>query len=458
MITNRGKEIIARYLAGQTPAAFSHIAIGVGPRPKSTPHEFQEYASKKHLDFEALRVPITTASILQESGKTKIVFSGTLPTDRRYEITEIGIFPTESNSLLTTAQDVLMFTVIDQENWTESGGSDIPYTTLIPGLNIVPLYESPDLAKDLADNTSYTLNTYVVGAIYEVIPRKTSDTLDEITLDGTTVIAAVNNKATFRATSNSHAVENTSAAPANISIRRATSAVFVKAIDPVLLTTDRMLHRSRVGDDALLIRGDYSELTGSPYVNGVNGYTVGGSYVYVDNFVSNFSKARGDDELKVGVSIVPAVYENIVGSLTPDPDKPALRLCVEFSHDTEYARAEWLINADTTSEILPTDVDFVTNQYYVVTKKINSFSYSANFQWSKASVIKAYAQIDGNGANTADQYWLSLDALRFDSNNDNNPIYGLVAYSVVSNPQESPMPKNAGLESQIEYKISMDSD
>lgn len=457
MITNRGKDIIARYLAGQTPAAFSHIAIGVGPRPKSTTHEHQEYAVKTHLDFEALRIPITTASLLQESGKTKIVFSGTLPTDKRYEITEIGIYPAVNNSLLTTAQDLLMFSVVDQENWTESGGSDIPYTSLTPGLDIIPIGSTGEMTPAESPGISFTLNNYVVGATYEVSPLNNSGTLLEITKDGDT-ITAVDNKAVFQATSNSHAIVKTSGTAEAISIKRALLAVFLKATDPVLLTPDRILHRSRVGDDSLLLRGDYSSLTGTPYTNGTGGYTLGGSYVYVENFSSTLSKARGDDEIKVAVSIVPKVYDVIDSVLTAAPDKPAIRLCLEFSHETEYARAEWLINADTATEVLPPTVNFVTNQYYVATKKVNAISYSNNFQWAKANTVKVYAEVDTNGPTEKDQYWISLDAIRFDSNNDNNPIYGLVAYSVVSNPQEAPQIKSAGLESQIEYKISMESD
>ncbi len=466
MITNRGKDIIARYLAGQVPAAFSHIAVGVGARPKLAKFEDDAFASKTSLDFEAIRVPISSASIVQEGGKTKIVFSGTLPTDKRYEITEIGIYPAQENSLLTTTKDSLIFSVVDQEGWTESGGSDILVTSLIPGLDIVPKGTSAELTPSGSPNTSHLLTIFSPGVWYEVTPLNNVGTLTAATLDGSP-LTVLDNKASFRATSSSHTVAATGGTASEISIRRSLTAFFVPATDPVVMTPRRILQRSRLGDDLLLLRGDYSIFSGDPYVDGANGFAVSGSYVYVENPPNNFSAARGTDEFKVGVSILPKTYNSITTDLTDDINVPqdpeddvrvGILLSFEFSHGTETASAEWRVDSSTITEVSPLPVNFTTNQYYVLSKQIQAFRYSAGFQWSKANMLKVYAGANSNGSTPVEDYWISIDAIRFDSRNDNNPIYGLVSYSTVTSPDESPQVKTSGLESQIEYKVGLDSE
>ena len=57
MITNVGKNILAKYLIGQAPAYASHIALGCGATPKArdytfTSNDIQETLNKEQLDFE----------------------------------------------------------------------------------------------------------------------------------------------------------------------------------------------------------------------------------------------------------------------------------------------------------------------------------------------------------------------------------------------------------------------
>jgi hypothetical protein len=42
MITNTGKNIIAKYLLGQAPAFASYIAVGCGPKPLSDLEEYED--------------------------------------------------------------------------------------------------------------------------------------------------------------------------------------------------------------------------------------------------------------------------------------------------------------------------------------------------------------------------------------------------------------------------------
>jgi hypothetical protein len=143
MITNDGKNIIAKYLLNQAPEFASHIAIGVGGNALPTaPTSYSASVSpafsstSKSLDFEVFRVPILSKGLIKELNEEtdeyveKIVFKAELPTDQRLQITEIGLFPSESNSLAERfgSKNLLSFT--NSEPWTYSqlgSGSLVPY-------------------------------------------------------------------------------------------------------------------------------------------------------------------------------------------------------------------------------------------------------------------------------------------------------------------------------------------
>lgn len=122
MITNIGKNLLAKYLIGQAPSYASHIAIGCGPRPKAidyapTSSDLLEISNKKNLDFEMFRVPIISRGYVTEDGLSKIVLTAELPTVERYEITEIGIFSSGSNPTAGAYDSKPVYSFARTENW-----------------------------------------------------------------------------------------------------------------------------------------------------------------------------------------------------------------------------------------------------------------------------------------------------------------------------------------------------
>ena len=97
MITNKGKSIIGKYMLGQAPAYASYLAIGCGPQPLQTEDVADDFATKTNLDFEMFRVPISSRGFVNENGIDKIVLTAELPTEERYEITEVGLYSAGSN-------------------------------------------------------------------------------------------------------------------------------------------------------------------------------------------------------------------------------------------------------------------------------------------------------------------------------------------------------------------------
>ena len=117
MITNRGRTILAKYLIGQAPSYASHIALGVGADPLNGSDDFGDYSGKTDLDFEVLRIPITSRGyVYDEAGASNIVFAGELPGDQRYLFTEIGIYSAKSNPA-AGAQDSKMIYTFSESGW-----------------------------------------------------------------------------------------------------------------------------------------------------------------------------------------------------------------------------------------------------------------------------------------------------------------------------------------------------
>lgn len=118
MITNIGKNLLAKYLVGQTQSYASHIAVGCGPSPvASDGGVFGDYALKNSLDFEMFRVPIISRGFVNEGGIDKVVLTAELPTEERYEITEVGIFSAASNPVAGSFDSRTIYSFADTDDW-----------------------------------------------------------------------------------------------------------------------------------------------------------------------------------------------------------------------------------------------------------------------------------------------------------------------------------------------------
>ena len=129
MITTKGKSIIGKYMLGQAPAYASYLAVGCGPTPLQTEDVADNFATKENLDFEMFRVPISSRGFVNENGIDKIVLTAELPTEERYEITEVGLYSAGSNPSAGAQDSKTVFAFTQGENWeyhTSSAAVAIP--------------------------------------------------------------------------------------------------------------------------------------------------------------------------------------------------------------------------------------------------------------------------------------------------------------------------------------------
>jgi hypothetical protein len=136
MITNTGKSIIAKYLLGQAPAFGSYLAIGCGATPMLNGPVSQDYSQKENLDFEMFRVPISSRGFVNENGIDKIVFTAELPSEERYEITEVGMYSAGSNPSAGAYDSKTIFAFTQGENWQNHTASSVsPIETYLDALD-----------------------------------------------------------------------------------------------------------------------------------------------------------------------------------------------------------------------------------------------------------------------------------------------------------------------------------
>jgi len=167
MITNIGKNLLAKYLVGQTPSYASHIAIGCGAKPVVSDHVFSPaeltaLKDKESLDFEMFRSPIISRGFVNENGLSKVVLTAELPTEERYEITEVGIFSAGSNPVAGSFDSRVVYSFADTDNWRYSIDGESPveipvdYTPLDGQNNNGTIAKTQKVFSTNADNRIFT--------------------------------------------------------------------------------------------------------------------------------------------------------------------------------------------------------------------------------------------------------------------------------------------------------------
>ena len=162
MITNIGKNLLAKYLVGQTQSYASHIAVGCGASPLASDGSFGDYSLKNSLDFEMFRVPIISRGFVRENGIDKVVLTAELPTEERYEITEVGIFSAASNPVAGSFDSRNIFSFTNTDNWLyqpfNSPAIDIPvrYEPLSGDQESNNINETAPVFETNADNRVFT--------------------------------------------------------------------------------------------------------------------------------------------------------------------------------------------------------------------------------------------------------------------------------------------------------------
>jgi hypothetical protein len=152
MITNDGKQVLSKFLLGQAPAYATHVSIGCGAIPLDGNDPMPEgIEDKENLDFEMIRVPITSRGFVEDEGELKIALTAELPTEDRYQISEVGIWSAAGNSLARGFDSHIIFDF--NEKW------EIHDTSIRP----IPVLNDLGTTEDLFIDTDEKIFSAPVG-------------------------------------------------------------------------------------------------------------------------------------------------------------------------------------------------------------------------------------------------------------------------------------------------------
>lgn len=389
MITNKGKEIIAKYLLGTTPAYASYMAFGCGAKPLSSSNSYGTYDDYTELEFEMFRVPISSRGYVKEDiGNnefiSKIVFTSELPTQERYEITEIGIFPAGGNPSASGFDSRTLIAFSEEEQWQYLDGTPQPIVSITQPLD-TPL-------DDNIINTS--TEDFIINDVPSLLP--------------------------------------------NVFEANADNNIFFKT------NRNTKNERSRYLNNMLLVKGNYSAIKD---IENLTSNLSGINYIIKTGLNINLVQNSLSDKIKIAFSIV-----NKDASSYTIPDSAAIIL--EFiDSNNKYARHRIDLAHDAET------VNFETNRYFVEEMRLFNFVQEAGFSWQYVNSLKIYScvlkSIEGV-VTEVDTHYIAFDAIRFDNVSTQNPLYGLVGYTVVKNTNGEPIEKSPNTNNYVEFRMALD--
>lgn len=217
-----------------------------------------------------------------------------------------------------------------------------------------------------------------------------------------------------------------------------TNAVFVSSADKffserAIAPRAQRFEKPRMLGDGLVIDGSLSTFS----TVGFNAYYTPSStspYLQVGKGFA-LSNNSDTDELRLAYSVSPK---------KPNPTQPTLSriyLKVVSSNGKDYIAFRFYHD----------EFDGLSlqsgNRYVVDSVPLSSGERTAGFTWEDATSVQIFAYVDSS------DYTLVLDGLRFENNNNNNPLYGLTAYTGIS---DVSINKQSNTSNLLEFRIEMD--
>lgn len=456
MITNKGQALLTKYLIGQAPAYASYIAVGCGPTPYDesytpTSLDISNQRLKENLDFEMFRVPITSRGYVTEvSGSATITGASVSGSSVVYTanntfvagdtVTITGVVPSQFNiheGIIVSANSTT-FTIVNPITGSYSSGglaktfyTNIVLTAELPAeeryeiteLGLFSAQANPD-AGSKASRTIYSFsqneNWQYHGTSVEKIPviYTALDGGNEANqIDGTYFVDGVSKDCKVIHTNSDN-------------------EVFSNVARTARYETPRFLN------NAVAIRGNLSDL----------GYSAGnlvynsGDHIHLNGISLNFDKNSPSDELRLAFSVI-----NTRGAEDEHPS--AVRILLKFSSIDAVSGGD---SASFEVNLTDADVDFSTNRYFVISKKISELNATSSFSWSRVSNVTVHISTLDDTDTVSDKFYVCLDALRLENTTVVNPLYGMSGYSIAKTVGASTIKKLSNTTSYVEFRFGID--
>lgn len=443
MITNTGKEIISKYLLGQTPAYATHISIGCGATPLDANDPAPSpstLAEKTIMDFEMVRVPITSKGFVDDNGTTKVSFTAELPKENRYDITEIGLWSSGSNSLAKNFDSKMIFNF--SEPWQAHSTSISEITTPIP------LGSGGDITTALKYFRASSSNP-----VFSTIDRKNRKEGPRF-LDSKILLRG--DSSIIQGADESWSGENP--------VYSITNKVASSGTATLTTSTDHFLN---VGDTIVVDIAD-NAFDGSFVITGRTdttvSYALGGTitsaattgtitwqestHIHLNAINFDISRNAPSDKILFAFSLIDK------DSLGAGSDPDYVKILLEFyrnetSITSGYAKAEIYIDG----------TDFAGDRYKVIEIPISDLITTPDFSSQQIRVARVFSSVvytTGGQQMASPVHYVELEGIRLENDTTVNPVYGMVGYSVVRTGDGQPLYKFQNTNNYVEFRFNLD--
>lgn len=534
MITNAGKEIISKYMLGQVSGFATHLSLGCGAMPLKSNEEMQSLdvlLAKESLDFEMVRVPITSKGFVDNSkqfsiagqqvvggvvtlttnfandvvvGETVVVIGSDQQLDGTHTVTGANS-ATSSFSYITPAPNAEFF-----GGTVKVSRTSLSLTAEVPADN---RYEITEIGIWSAENNSMagTYDSHNVFNFTNTWQEHSTAISSPPTISnfgsGTDINQGVVSQKVFYASTGSEIFQNT--------IRKN------RKEGPRFLNT------------TLMVRGDTCQISGLAGQWTPTGVLPGETptHVHLNNVNFDISRNSPSDKLNFAFSLVD---KDAVGNNNPDYVKVSVEFFVsEMEASSGYARLELYfdgnefeanryknvsipisqstnsassinstISAVSGNGSLLTFTTYQSHRYEIgnevttsgaglpleyrvtsspiVQKTTNSFTVESPATGSATSLSNSNAESFSNyrfittpdfssqnvrvcrifasvvsGGIPSNSHYLAFDGMRIENLTTQNPIYKMTGYSVVKNPNGYPIVKAQNTNSFVEFRFNL---
>jgi hypothetical protein len=532
MITNGGKEVISKYMLGQTNAYATHLSIGCGARPYSFSEggpTLSELLEKEYMDFEMIRVPISSKGFVDNS--------------RNYAINTFAISSNVATVSTTIVNDIRIGEVVTISGATASLNGSHMVIDVIPASNSIVL-------DVLGADTSGTGGNLLVGrtslSLTAEIPTDNRYEITEVGIwSGPNNSLAGLSDSRFIFNFAGNWVEHSSSitqppvlenfgsgadfdqtiVTQKIFYMNSSNTVFANVLRKQRKEGPRFLNRG------LLIRGDTSVITGpagSWIASGIQNNEVP-THIHLDNINFDISRNSPSDRLNLGFSLVD---KNSTGNDLPNNVKILFEFFTnETNTGSNFAKIEAYIDGQkfvnnrhqninipisqginevskitadvltasgdgttvtyttdgahnfeegqsvTVENMIPTEYN-VTNAEITsvgvstfsiardtttsVTQGGNSFSYpnfrfltDGQFSSPDIRVCRVFVSVENNLGEPSLDHYICFDGLRLENVSTENPLYKMTGYSVVNNENGFPIVKSSNNNGYVEFRFDL---
>lgn len=445
MITDKGKEIISKYLLGQTSAYASHISIGCGAIPldnNDSAPSVEILASKTSMDFEMVRVPITSKGFINDNGSTKVSFTAELPKENRFEITEIGLWSSGRNSLAKDFDSRMIF------NFSEPWQAHSTTISEIPKEGDFILGSSGDITAPFKFLKASSSN--IVFSSEDRKNRKEGPRFldSKILLRGDSSLIQ-GDPGSWSGESPSYSVTN--------KVASAGTATLTTSTDHLLSVGDTVVVdiADNAFDGSFVITGRTDTTISYALVGTISSAATTGTitwqestHIHLNAINFDISRNAPSDKLLLAFSLIDS------DATGPGNDPDYVKILLEFyrnetSITSGYAKAEIYIDG----------TEFTGDRYKVIEIPISELVTTSDFSSQQIRVARIFASVvytTGGQQMASPIHYVELEGLRLENETTENPLYGMVGYSVVRTQDGQPLYKYRNSNNYVEFRFNLD--